>query len=122
MQFKPPLTIHTLREISSRTPAGSDARVLLWEIKRLHDLIVRLDWCVTQTQLRLLREGQSMDPTDMAARVLSTEPAVLAARAEKEKERAERQPPGSSWHIPPPGTPLPEEIELGVARHMRKNP
>jgi len=42
MPFKPPLTFDELRAISARSPAGSDGRALLWEIKRLQDRLRRV--------------------------------------------------------------------------------
>lgn len=42
MPFKSPLTFDELRAISARSPAGSDGRALLWEIKRLQDRLRRV--------------------------------------------------------------------------------
>lgn len=43
MPFRPFLTDDDLHEISERSPAGSDARRLLWEIRRYQAVGLRFD-------------------------------------------------------------------------------
>ena len=41
MPNRPPLTKVQLREIQSRRQGDADVRALLWEIRRLHGLVLR---------------------------------------------------------------------------------
>lgn len=43
MPFRPPLTADQLREIRERQPWNPDVLTLLWEIKRMRSLLLRLD-------------------------------------------------------------------------------
>lgn len=46
MPLKPPLSLQQLKEIQERNPGNADVRALLWEIKRLHNLVQRGDQLV----------------------------------------------------------------------------
>jgi hypothetical protein len=41
MPFKPPLTLRRLKEIGANNPDNPDVKELLWEIKRLHSIVLR---------------------------------------------------------------------------------
>jgi hypothetical protein len=46
MPLKPPLSLQQLKEIQQRNPDNPDVRALLWEIKRLHNIVQRGDQLV----------------------------------------------------------------------------
>lgn len=73
MQFKPPLTQETLREIQDRNLAASDVRTLLWEIKRLRALALYMDQL--QRMIGTL-PGQQGDVLEVLRRMLAEEPCV----------------------------------------------
>ncbi|AZY49660.1 hypothetical protein C0J09_11310 [Bordetella avium] len=43
MPFRPPLHLSELRAIQDRNPGNEDVLALLWEIKRLQSLVIRLN-------------------------------------------------------------------------------
>ena len=74
----PPLSLDELREISARSPAGSDSRRLLWEIRRLHALARRFDQLVDAIGAGARAGGCIYD---VAMSELDREPAVIEYRA-----------------------------------------
>ena len=73
MQFKPPLTQDTLREIQTRNLESADVRALLWEIKRLRALALYMDQL--QRMIGTL-PGQQGDVLEILRRMLTEEPCV----------------------------------------------
>jgi hypothetical protein len=74
MPFKAPLTYAALRAIRERQPENADILALLWEIKRLRSLLLRLD----QVSCDLRRPSGLMgDIYDELMRQIAAEPCVL---------------------------------------------
>lgn len=80
MPFRPYLTNDELREISNRSPAGSDARRLLWEIRHYQALALRFNQVMAS-----LGPSPRMNATiaDVAQADLAEVPVVQRRRAEK---------------------------------------
>jgi hypothetical protein len=72
MALKPPLTFGQLREIQERNKDSADVIALLWEIKRLHWRVIRLDQLVNSAT------GGTVPATvlDAARQDLEGEPAL----------------------------------------------
>ncbi|AUT47030.1 hypothetical protein [Achromobacter sp. AONIH1] len=74
MPFKPPLTLEDLHEIQQRPPSAENTRRLLWEIKRMRSLLLRLD----QVSCDLRRPSGLMgDIYDELMQHISAEPCVV---------------------------------------------
>jgi hypothetical protein len=74
MPFRPPLTADQLREIRERQPWNPDILALLWEIKRMRSMLLRLD----QVSCDLRRPtGLMGDIYDELMQQIAAEPCVL---------------------------------------------
>lgn len=73
--FKPPLSYEELHAIGERNRTNADAKALLWEIKRLHSIVLRAD----QLQRSLPASSSSgIDAiVDSLRRQLKDEPCVV---------------------------------------------
>lgn len=75
--FKPPMTIEQLQTIQDRNKGNADVLALLWEIKRLHAIILRAD----QVQRDLPNTGGAKGMIlDVLRSALNNEPVVLEDR------------------------------------------
>ncbi len=123
--FKPSLHLETLREISARSPAMSDARVLLWEVRRLHQVLEDLDWYVAVIERWEREVGQANTATQTTKARLGKEPAVIAYRAACAAEAAYRaQHNGCSWgvgHLQPDPDYKPDYAAIDSADRRRRS-
>jgi hypothetical protein len=79
MHLKPPLAIEELHAIGKRNYRNKDVVDLLWEIKRLHSHVLRLDQLARSIPHGVSAAGLI---AQAAAREVSAEPIVLKQRAE----------------------------------------
>lgn len=74
MPFKPPLTLEDLHEIQQRPPSVENTRRLLWEIKRIRSMVLRLH----QVSCDLKRpDGQAGELYDELLASVVAEPCVI---------------------------------------------
>lgn len=81
MPFKPPLTRQQLIEIRDRNKGNKDVSALLWEIKRLHAIVLRAD----QLQRSLRNVGDATIILSTLREELEGDP-IIAEDAARRKE------------------------------------
>lgn len=74
MSFKPPLSFEELKEIQGRGRENPDVMRLLWEIRRLHSIVLRLDQLIRSEPVRAGAIGLILNAAETE---IANDPVVL---------------------------------------------